>query len=155
MHGELFSAQQYFYVLSRPSQNGAIASLDDGPLNQIRMLDHQGDDFVIAEVFLAQTQLSIDRFAGAEQVARLDAHLLDQLSQFLCTQRLEIIVDLAEVDAALTEQLVQLATFRSSWFLVDCDFVFHNRKPDFAVAGKMPAYRTHGCVRSVMMRALR
>jgi hypothetical protein len=83
---------------------------------------------VVAEVFLSNLQFAIDRFAGAQKLARVDAHLLDQIAQLLFGQRLDVVIDLLEIDAALTEQLVQLATFASSRFLVDGDFVCHKNQ---------------------------
>ena len=85
------------------------------------MFDHQCDDLVVAEIFLSDLQFAIDRFAGAQQLARFDAHLLDQIAQFLFAQRLDVVIDFFEIDAALTEQLVQLATLASSRFFVNCD----------------------------------
>src|SRR6185437_8205613 len=75
---------------------------------------------------LAQLQLAIDRFTWAQKVARTDAHLLDQLAQLLFVQRLNVIVDLAEVDTPVDKKLIHLATFRASWFFVNCDFVCHS-----------------------------
>src|SRR3989442_7144110 len=57
---EFISAQQRLYILSRSSQSRAIAALDDWPLDQIRMFDHQRNDLVVTEIFLAQTKLAID-----------------------------------------------------------------------------------------------
>ena len=89
------------------------------------MFDHQRNDLVVAEVLLAQPELAIDRLARAQKLARLDAHLLNQLSQFLLTERLEVIIDLAEIDTAFSEKPIHLATLRAGWFFVNCDVVFH------------------------------
>ena len=90
------------------------------------MFDHQRDDLTVTEIFLANLQFAIDRFARAQKFARFNAHLLDEMAQLLFCQRLDVVVDLFEIDAALTEQLVQLATLRSSRFLVDRKLVCHD-----------------------------
>jgi len=87
------------------------------------MLDHQRDDLVIAEILLTKFQFTINRFTRPQKLARLDAHLFEQLAQFLFAQRLDVVVNFFEVDATLTEQLVQLATLRSSRFFVNGDSV--------------------------------
>ena len=89
------------------------------------MLDHECDNLIIAQFLCAKIEFAIDRFTCAQKLARLESHLLEQLAQFLFAQRLDVVVDLFEIDATLTEQLVQLATLRSSRFLVDGDFVGH------------------------------
>ena len=114
-------SQQRFHILNRPPQHCAIIPLDNWSLNQVGMLDHQRDDFVVAEIFLSNLQFAIDRFAAAQKLARVDTHLLDQIAQLLLVQRLNVVIDLSVIDAALTEQLVQLATFASSGFFVNCD----------------------------------
>ena len=83
------------------------------------MLDHQRDDFIIAEVFLSHLQFAINRFAAAKQLARLDPDLSNQIAQLLFVQWLDVVIDLFEVDATLTEQLVKFTTLRSSRFLVN------------------------------------
>jgi hypothetical protein len=85
------------------------------------MLDHQRDDFIIAEIPLTKVEVAIDRFAGAEKLARIEAHLFEQLAEFLFAQRLDVVVNFFEIDATLTEQLVQLTTLRSSGFFVNSD----------------------------------
>jgi len=68
----------------------------------------------------------VDRFACAQEFARLDSHLLHQLAQLLFAERYVVVVNLFKREATLTEQLVSLATFRSSRFFVDGDFVCHD-----------------------------
>jgi hypothetical protein len=105
-----------------------ITTLNNRSLNQVGMLDHQRDDLVVAQFALAKIEFAINRFARAQKLARLDAHLFEQLAQFLFAQRLEVIVNLFEIGATLTEQLVQLATLRSSRFFVNGDFLRHTLK---------------------------
>lgn len=83
------------------------------------MLDHQRDDFIIAEIPLTKVEVAIDRFARAQKLARIEAQLVKQLAQFLFAQRLDVIVNFFEIDATLTEQLVQFATLGSSGFFVN------------------------------------
>ena len=89
------------------------------------MLDHQRDDLIIAKFALTKVEFAINRFARAQKLARLEAHLFEQLTKFLFAQRLDVIVNFFEIDATLTEQLVQLATLGSSRFFVNSDFVGH------------------------------
>lgn len=117
--------QQGLYILYGPAEYCAIAALNNRPLNQVRMLDHQRDDLIVAQFAFAKVEFAINRFARAQKLARLQFHLLEQLAQFFFAQRRYVVVDLFEIDATLTEQLVQLATLRSSRFFVDGDFVGH------------------------------
>ena len=94
------------------------------------MLDHQRDELVVAQFALAQIKFAINRFTCAQKLARLAAHLFEQLAELFLAQRLDVIVHLLEIDATLTEQLVQVATFRSSWFFVDGDFTGHTISND-------------------------
>src|SRR6266571_4511027 len=119
------SAQQSSDIFRRPSQHRADAALDDWPLDQIGMLDHQRNYLIIAKVFLTQTKFAIDSLARAQKLARLDAQLLDQLAQFLLAQGRDIVIHFLKRDATLTEQLVHFATLRSSGLFVDGDLVFH------------------------------
>ena len=89
------------------------------------MLDHQRDDFIITQFLFAKFELAIDRFTRAQKLARIEAHLFEQLAQFLFAQRLDVVVNFFEIDATLTEQLVQLATLGSSGFFVNSDSVGH------------------------------
>lgn len=117
--------QQITNVLRRAPQHRAIAALDNWPLQEIRVLDHQRNDLVIAQLFLSQAELAIYRFARAQQLARLDFHLLNQVAQLLFAQRLEVVINLLEVDTALPEQFVQLATLASRRLFVDRDLIRH------------------------------
>lgn len=85
------------------------------------MLDHQRDDFIVAEIPLTKVEVAIDRFARAQKLARIEAQLVKQLAQFPLAQRLDVIVNFFEIDATLTEQLVQFATLGSSGFFVNSD----------------------------------
>ena len=87
------------------------------------MLDHQRDELIVAQFALAKVEFAINRFARPQEPARFHAHFLKQVPQLLFAQRLDVIVDLFEIDATLTEQLVQLAALRSSRFFVNSDFV--------------------------------
>jgi hypothetical protein len=51
--------QKYLHILGWPSQHRAIATLNDRPLNQIRMLNHQRDNFIVAEFLLTETEFPV------------------------------------------------------------------------------------------------
>ena len=89
------------------------------------MLDHQRDDLIIAQFTPTKVEFAINRFARAQKLARIEAQLVEQLAQFLFAQRLDVIVNFFEIDATLTEQLVQFATLGSSRFFVNGDSVGH------------------------------
>ena len=98
------------------------------------MLGHEADEFVVGDLAPAQPQLAVDGLARPQKLARLDAHLADQLAQLRLAQRLDVVVDLRVINPALTEQAVGLAALRSSRLLVDDDFVAHHRlKKEFLI----------------------
>src|SRR6185369_13286642 len=66
------------------------------------------------------------RFTLSQKLARLHVHFAKQLSEFLFTQRLNVVINFLVRNATLTEQLVHLATLGSSWFFVNCDRVCHD-----------------------------
>src|ERR1700752_1534076 len=85
------------------------------------MLNHHGDKLAVAELVLVQSELFVDWFTIPQKVQRLHVHLSKQLTEFLLTQRLNVVINFLKRNAALTEQLVHLATLGSSWFFVNCD----------------------------------
>src|SRR5215813_3036699 len=99
--------QKGFNILSRPAHHGPISAFDDRPLDEVRMFHHQRDEFIVAEIFLAQTKLTRDGLTRSQNLSRPEAHFPEQLAELLFAERLEIIIDLFEVNATLTEQLVQ------------------------------------------------
>src|SRR5262245_30852318 len=66
--------QDFPHPFRRPRENGSRALLDNRPLNEIGMLDHQVDDLTVREFPFAKPQLLVDRFLGAKQIARLHSH---------------------------------------------------------------------------------
>src|ERR1044071_1361954 len=60
-------------------QDGARALLDDRPLDQVRMLDHQIDDLGVGQLARTEPQRLVDALVRAQQLARGDAHLAQQL----------------------------------------------------------------------------
>jgi hypothetical protein len=127
-------------------EDGARAALDDGALNEVRVLEHQGDDFVVGEFALAQTQLAVDGLARPQEVARRELHLAEQLAQLPLVERGRVVVHLLEGDAALTEQPVNLTTLRSSRLLVNSNLVGHRFSGE--TYGKMPRTRVASATRS-------
>ena len=89
------------------------------------MLGHEADDFVVGEFATPEPQLLVDRLARSQELARLDAHLPDQLAQLPLPYRVCDVVDLLVRNPALTEQAVGLATLASGRLLVDGDLVGH------------------------------
>ena len=70
-----YGLQQLPHILHWPAQDSAITALDNGPLNQIRMFDHQRDKLGVVEVALGQPEFAIDRLARSQELARRDLHL--------------------------------------------------------------------------------
>jgi hypothetical protein len=122
---QLLITQQCFYLFHRSGENSAPSSFDDRALHKIRMFDHQRDQHFVGMLALAQTQLAVDGFSRAQQITWLEFHLLKEFAQLIFAQRLFVIVDLLERDAALTEQPVSISTRRSSRFVVDDNYVRH------------------------------
>jgi hypothetical protein len=118
--------EQRLHVFDWPAQHRAFATLHNRALNQVRMLDHQRNDFIVREFAATQTKFFIYRLAGAQELARLDLHLGDQISQLFLRERLSVVVNLLKWNAALPEQPVQFSTLRSSRLFVNCDFVAHS-----------------------------
>jgi len=85
------------------------------------MFHHQRDEFIVAEIFPAETKLTRDGLTRSQNLSRPEAHFPEQLAELLFAERLEIIIDLFEVNATLTEQLVQFATLGSSGLFVNCN----------------------------------
>ena len=117
--------QQLADVLDGAAEDGARAALDDGALDQFRVLDHRADEVVVGVFVARQIKLAVGGLALAEQLARRQLHLLQQLAQLALAYRRDVVVDLLEINAALTEQPVGLAALRSSRLLVDGDPVVH------------------------------
>src|ERR687891_1465707 len=90
------------------------------------MLNHQPDQLAVAELFLRQPKLLVNRLTLPQKLSRLQIHLANQFSEFLSSQRSNIIIHFLKRNAALPEQLVHLATFRSSRFFVNSDLVCHS-----------------------------
>ena len=127
--GRSLLIQQGFDVLRRPPEYGARSAFNDGTLEEVGILDHESNDLVVGEFASAESEFFIDGLARPQQFARRQPHLLYQLTQLRLAERLDVVVDLPVIDAALTEQPRGLAALGSSRLLVDCDFVFHGFSP--------------------------
>jgi hypothetical protein len=119
-------SKQVFDFLGRASEHGMLAPFDDGALEEVWVLDQEAYDLVVREFALSEFEFFVDSLACAQKFARRDAHLAYKLAQFGFANRLDVIVDLLEINAALTEQAVGLAALGSGRLLVNCDFVFHS-----------------------------
>lgn len=87
------------------------------------MRDHERDCFVARQFAPPWVQLAVERFFRAQQSARRDVHLGEEFAQFRFAERRGRVIDLLELDAALTEQARGLAACASSRLLVDRDYV--------------------------------
>jgi hypothetical protein len=94
-------------------------------LEEVRVFDHESNDLVVGEFAFAESEFFIGGLARPQQCARGQPRLLYQLTQLPLSERLDVVVDLPEIDPALTEQAMRLAALGSSRLLVDGDFVFH------------------------------
>jgi hypothetical protein len=130
-----FLAQELRDFLGRAAEDGPVAALDDGALDEVWVLGHVADEFVVGEFAPAEVQFAVDGLARPQKLARRDAHLPDQFAQLLLADGLDVVVDPLEIDAALTEQAGGLAALRSSRLLVDGDFVRHVSTPGKDSAG--------------------
>ena len=85
------------------------------------MLGHESNGLLVADLALAQSQLSVHGFARSEQVARRFSGLANKLAQRILSERLDVKVDALELDSAGVEQLGQPAAGGAGAFLVDGD----------------------------------
>ena len=98
--GERFAtSEQLQHALGRPGEHGPVAALDDRPLEQHRVGGHRGDDLVVGRV--ARQQLLRAGLLLAQDGARAHARLAQQLADLGLRQRIDVVVDAVEVDAAL------------------------------------------------------
>ena len=117
--------QQSFHIFHRSPQHSSISALDDGSLNQVRMLDHKRNQLLVSKSRLAYSQFTVNRFAGAQQLTRGYSHFAQQFTQLLLRQRRRVVVHFFVINTALTEQSIKLAALCSSWFLVNYDLRAH------------------------------
>ena len=89
----LSHSQQWLHIFDWTTEDGAIAALDDGSLNKIRVPDHKRNDLSISELVLAQTELPINWFARAEQIARRHLHFAQQLVELFLAQGCSVVID--------------------------------------------------------------
>jgi hypothetical protein len=140
-------------VFHRTTEHGALATFDDGSLQEFRMRDEERDDLVVREFAPLRIQFSIDGLFRAQQIASRRLHLGDQFAQFRFAERRGDVVDSLEFDAALTEQAVCLAAGASSRLFVDGDgVVAHFRLSNFkgrcrARSSLRQRARRRGCTR--------
>src|SRR6516225_3784383 len=78
-------SKQCSHILGRSAQYRPIAALNNRPLDEVGILHHERNDLIVAQRFLAQLEIPIDRFAGAQELARLHSHFPDELAQLLLT----------------------------------------------------------------------
>src|SRR4051794_14971796 len=113
------SVQQLEGALDGTGEHRAVAALDDRTLHELRVLGHQADELVVGRRVVDEVELGGEGLAGAQHVARPGAGLAQQLAQLGLGQTLDVVLDPIEVDAALLQQLGQLAARRAGAFLVD------------------------------------
>jgi hypothetical protein len=117
-------------LFGRAGEDGAVAADDDGTLDQFGVRGHQADDLVVGVFTAAEAESLVCGLARAEQFARGEARLADDLAQRRLVEAFGVEVDPLELYAALTEQPVGLAALRSSRLLVDDDLVGHENLSD-------------------------
>jgi len=111
-------------MIRRAREYCARAFLDDRPLNQIRILHHQLDEFIVRQIAFGDPKRLVDRLLRAHQLARRHLHLAQQVEQLLLRNRIDVVVDGIEVHAALFESGVDLPTCGAGRLLIDDDFHF-------------------------------
>src|SRR5882724_11912007 len=89
------------------------------------MLDHQRDNLVVAELTLSQAEFAIDWFALAQEITRLEFHLSEQVRELFLAERLDVIVNLIKVHAAIAQKPIHLAAFCTGWSFVNANLVYH------------------------------
>ncbi len=108
-------------AVGRARQDRGIAALDDRPLNQIGVCDHQVQEFGIAQVAVADPERLVNRILRAEKLPRSHAQLAQQLLQLPLRNRVGVVVHRLEVDAALLQRAMNLTACGARRLLIDDD----------------------------------
>ena len=124
MRNTFLDPDEFERFSERAGENCSFADLDDRPLQQCGVLDHQFDQ-AFGVGFLSQAELFGNGLVSAKHVPWPQAGLRDQAAQFFDRQRFVVIIYLLVVDAVFTKQLCQIAARRSGRFFVNDNFVSH------------------------------
>src|SRR4051794_11468342 len=89
-------------ALDRPREHGALAALDDRPLQQRRALDERRQHRLV----VVEVELGGLRLAYPHEVPRPRPRLGHEGPDLVLRQRLDVVVDPVEVDALLLESWV-------------------------------------------------
>src|SRR4051794_16571499 len=112
-------SEQLERALDGPRQHRAVAALHDRPLQELRVLRHQAEPFVVGDLALAEPELVVYRLPLADDVLDGSAGLRHELADLRLGQRVDVVVDPLEIDAALGEQREQVLTRGTRGLLVN------------------------------------
>ncbi len=121
----LFQDFQSFF--DRSCDDGFFADFDDRTLEQIRVRQDFGDNFVERRFF---RQRSLFDLALSQNLKRRKPRFCDQRAQTFGRKRLGKVIDAFGINVVFTKQRAEIPAGRSGRFLVNCDF--HSfRKSEF------------------------
>src|SRR5215204_3041567 len=118
--GLFIAPDQLQSLLDRPRDDRSCFGLHDRPLDQVRVRDHRGDDFLVRRLIRKPGSR-----ATACQLYGPKPRFSDQLFQHLGRKRLVEIIHLLVINAVFTKQRRQIAAGRSGGFFVDGYSVLH------------------------------
>src|SRR5919109_4664039 len=93
------SGKQLEHPLHGAGEHGTVASHDDRPLEELRVLRHEGDRLVVIHLTIPEAELPVNGLARAKELAGRPPRLPDELPDLLLAERLDVIVDSVEIDA--------------------------------------------------------
>src|SRR4051812_44389391 len=86
------SAQQVGDAFRWAREDRAVAQLHDWPLQQLRVLRQGGEQLVVGQLALTQGELRVGGLAGAQDVARPQPGLPQELADLRLRQWLDVVV---------------------------------------------------------------
>ena len=112
------SVQQVQYALRRPSDHRAIAVHEDRALDQARMRMQRGEQYLVGERRIGETQFDVFRLTGPQDCARAIAEHPQHSTQFLDRRRPLHIRHDFRLDAAFTQQFQRPAGLRAERIVI-------------------------------------
>ena len=113
--------QNIEHGLRRAAQPRALRRHDDRPIDEDRMFEHEVDQLVFRPLWIAKAERVIRRSLLPQQVARRNAHRLEQLDEPLARRRVFQIFDDDRLFAALADHRQRVARGAAGGVVIDGD----------------------------------
>ena len=108
----------------RARKYSALAAHDDGPLQQIGVVDENRDQLVVQHL-TGDSERSGERFLPPDYVSGRQPQFLEQFAQQLSRQWVLVVVDGFDLDASLLENADGIPAGASRGLQVDRDLLVH------------------------------